>query len=302
MIGVRGDPQHPANFGKLCAKGRTLHLAAAPALVAHARQLHPELRRSRDEPRQRVEWDVALEHAAHQFAAAIRNGPDRVAFYLSGQLLTEDYYAFNKLARGFDRDQQYDSNSRLCMSSAVAGYKRTLGADAPPCSSEDIELAISYHRGRQSCRRASGPVRPLLERVARGACGWSWQTRGRRKRHAPLTSSSTRARSDLYLFAAMLHVMLRDGLVNRQFIDASTAGFEAVAAQARGLDLADAARLCALPVEISTHCTRIRARARCAVALLPRIDQARTAPITTLRCSSAPGDRQIGRPELARFR
>ena len=92
--------------------------------------------------RARSSWDSALDHAASVFAETIRkHGPDSVAFYISGQLLTEDYYAFNKLARALVGTNNIDSNSRLCMSSAVVGYKRSLGADAPPCSYEDIEQA-----------------------------------------------------------------------------------------------------------------------------------------------------------------
>ena len=87
----------------------------------------------RDAERRRASWDEALEHVAERFARSIReHGPDSVAFYISGQLLTEDYYAFNKLAKGLVGTNNVDTNSRLCMSSAVAGYKATLGADAPP--------------------------------------------------------------------------------------------------------------------------------------------------------------------------
>src|SRR5256885_1353021 len=138
IIGVRGDPDHPANFGRLCTKGATLHLSARPDL----RALHPELRRNRGEPRRRVPWDEALDHAAARFAAIVRaHGADSVAFYVSGQLLTEDYYVFNKLARGLVGTNNVDTNSRLCMSSAVAGYKLSLGVDAPPCCYEDIDAA-----------------------------------------------------------------------------------------------------------------------------------------------------------------
>jgi formylmethanofuran dehydrogenase subunit B len=89
-----------------------------------------------------VSWDGALDFAAAKFAALIReHGPDSVAFYISGQLLTEDYYVFNKLAKGLVGTNNVDTNSRLCMSSAVAGYKATLGADAPPACYEDIDAA-----------------------------------------------------------------------------------------------------------------------------------------------------------------
>src|SRR3989440_3424928 len=138
ISGVRGDPEHPANFGRLCTKGTTLHLTAN----AHGRALHPELRTDRSSLRTRHRWDETLDHLVDRFADTIRtHGPDSVGFYVSGQLLTEDYYVFNKLAKGLIGTNNIDTNSRLCMSSAVAGYKRSLGADAPPCCYEDIESA-----------------------------------------------------------------------------------------------------------------------------------------------------------------
>src|SRR5207247_2022283 len=104
------------------------------------RARHPEMRVRRDEDRRRVSWDAALDHLADRFAQTIRaHGPDAVAFYVSGQLLTEDYYVFNKLAKGLVGTANIDTNSRLCMSSAVSGYKATLGADAPPACYEDID-------------------------------------------------------------------------------------------------------------------------------------------------------------------
>ncbi|GGC90297.1 nitrate reductase [Halopseudomonas salina] len=134
--GVTGDPAHPANYGRLCSKGSTLHKTGDPA----ARALYPELRLGKGMARSRTDWDTAMQHAARVFGQTITDfGPDSVAFYISGQLLTEDYYAFNKLARAVVGTNNIDSNSRLCMSSAVVGYKQSLGADSPPCSYEDIE-------------------------------------------------------------------------------------------------------------------------------------------------------------------
>src|SRR5690606_37536767 len=122
ILGVRGDPDHPANFGRLRSKGSTLHLTGD----LDARALFPELRLGKQLARSRSDWDSALDHAASVFAQTIaEHGPDSVAFYISGQLLTEDYYAFNKLARALVGSNNIDSNSRLCMSSAVVGYKRS---------------------------------------------------------------------------------------------------------------------------------------------------------------------------------
>ncbi|MDZ4212001.1 MAG: molybdopterin-dependent oxidoreductase, partial [Methylotenera sp.] len=136
IVDVKGDPDHPANFGRLCTKGSTLHLTAK----LDARALYPEIRTSRNAPRQRATWDESLEFVVDKFAQTIQqHGPDSVAFYISGQLLTEDYYVFNKLAKGLIGTNNVDTNSRLCMSSAVTGYKVTLGADSPPACYEDID-------------------------------------------------------------------------------------------------------------------------------------------------------------------
>ena len=142
IVGVRGDPDHPANFGRLCSKGSTLHLTATDAINQQSRLLYPMLRSSRSEVAKRVTWDTALSHAASRFQSIIgSHGADAVGFYISGQLLTEDYYVFNKLAKGLIGTNNIDTNSRLCMSSAVAGYKQSLGADAPPACYDDVNHA-----------------------------------------------------------------------------------------------------------------------------------------------------------------
>ena len=158
ITGVRGDPDHPANRGRLCSKGQALHLTTGLS----GRALYPEARCTRDQPRSRIGWSDALEYLADRFAETIeRHGRDAVGFYVSGQLLTEDYFAFNKLARALVGTNNIDSNSRLCMSSAVAGYKATLGADAPPACYDDIDqadciLIAGSNTGRiRSCSGAS---------------------------------------------------------------------------------------------------------------------------------------------------
>src|SRR5207247_2366936 len=145
ITGVRGDPEHPANFGRLCTKGSTLHLTASKAVTLQTRLLRPMRRAHRGDAPQAIDWNHALDDAADRFAAVVRqHGPDAVGFYISGQLLTEDYYVFNKLAKGLIGTNNLDTNSRLCMSSAVAGYKATLGADAPPTCYDDIDDARCF--------------------------------------------------------------------------------------------------------------------------------------------------------------
>ena len=132
VVNVKGDPDHPANRGRLCSKGTAL----GETVYLQERLLYPEI------DGEQVSWDQALATVAGRFGEIIaEHGPDAVAFYVSGQLLTEDYYVANKLMKGFIGSANIDTNSRLCMSSAVAGYKRAFGEDAVPCSYDDIDRA-----------------------------------------------------------------------------------------------------------------------------------------------------------------
>ena len=131
-VSVKGDPDHPANFGKLCSKGSSL----AETLGLKDRLLYPQIRGKR------ATWDTALTEIADKFKTVIEeHGPDAVAFYVSGQLLTEGYYIANKLMKGYFGSANIDTNSRLCMASTVVGHKRAFGADTVPGNYEDLELA-----------------------------------------------------------------------------------------------------------------------------------------------------------------
>jgi assimilatory nitrate reductase catalytic subunit len=134
---IAGDSAHPANFGRLCSKGSAL----GETVGLNGRLLYP-MRRQLDAGFARVDWDASLNEAAQGFRRIIdQHGPDAVAFYLSGQLLTEDYYVANKLMKGFIGSANVDTNSRLCMASTVAGHKRAFGADAVPGCYEDLDEA-----------------------------------------------------------------------------------------------------------------------------------------------------------------
>ena len=129
---IHGDAAHPANAGRLCSKGTAL----GETLGNHGRLLYPEI------GGQRATWDAALDAVADGFRRAVdQHGPDSVALYVSGQLLTEDYYAANKLAKCVLGTANIDSNSRLCMASAVAAHRRSFGEDLVPGVYEDLELA-----------------------------------------------------------------------------------------------------------------------------------------------------------------
>ena len=229
VTGVRGDPDHPANFGRLCTKGSTLHLTATPLLQQQARALAPELRTQRDSSRQVTSWDATLDMMAQKFADTIRtHGPDSVAFYISGQLLTEDYYVFNKLAKGLIGTNNIDTNSRLCMSSAVAGYKQTLGADAPPACYEDIDHAelifivganpayahpVLYRRIEDA--RKNNPRLKLLVADPRRT-----DTARDADLFLPILPGT-----DVALFNGMLHICLWEDLIDPAFIAGHTDGF-----------------------------------------------------------------------------
>lgn len=132
VLSIKGDPEHPANYGRLCSKGAAL----GETLDMDDRLLHPEVNGKL------VDWGQALDSVANGLRQVIeRHGPDAVAFYVSGQLLTEDYYAANKLMKGYIGSANIDTNSRLCMASSVAGHRRAFGSDSVPCSYEDLERA-----------------------------------------------------------------------------------------------------------------------------------------------------------------
>ncbi|WP_296447021.1 nitrate reductase [Rhodoferax sp. UBA5149] len=254
ITGVRGDPDHPANFGRLCTKGSTLHLTATRTIAMHTRLLQPQLRTRRDAPRAVIDWNTALDTAADRFASTVRtHGPDAVGFYLSGQLLTEDYYVFNKLAKGLIGTNNVDTNSRLCMSSAVAGYKQTLGADAPPACYEDLDHAqcifiagsntayahpILFRRMEDARRQraAGGPPLKIIVVDPRKT-----DTAQMADLHLALQPGT-----DVALFNGMLHLMLREGWVDQAFIAAHTQGFEALQATVRDYPPERVSQLCGI--------------------------------------------------------
>ena len=251
ITGVRGDPDHPANSGRLCSKGSTLHLTASSAVTLQTRLLRPLHRPTRGAAAQPIAWNAALELAATRFADTVAaHGPDAVGFYLSGQLLTEDYYVFNKIAKGLIGTNNVDTNSRLCMSSAVAGYKATLGADAPPACYDDLALASTVFIAgsnaawahpvlfrRLEDARAARPQMKLIVADPRRT-----ETAAVADLHLPLLPGT-----DVALFHGLLHLMLWEGFADAAFIAAHTTGFEAVRNRVREYTPKHVAQLCGLP-------------------------------------------------------
>ena len=247
-----------------------LALTARPEL-SDTRVLHPELRCHRSGVRARATWDAALDLAADQFASIIaRHGPDAVAFYVSGQLLTEDYHVFNKLARAVAGTNNIDTNSRLCMSSATAGYKATLGEDAPPCAYEDLDHAdVVFIAGSNTAiahpvlyRRleAARACRPNMRVVV--ADPRRTETAREADLHLALLPGT-----DVALFNGMLHVLLWDGLVDKAFIDAHTEGFDAVKEAVREYTPASAAQICGIAQQDLVQAARWFGEARASLSL-----------------------------------
>ncbi len=250
ITGVRGDPDHPANAGRLCTKGATLHLTASPMVRQHQRLLQPAWRADRRASFQPVDWDTAQQQIADRLLdLRARHGPDAIGFYISGQLLTEDYHAFNKLARGLVGTNNIDSNSRLCMSAAVVGYKQTLGADAPPACYEDLDLASCLFLAgantawahpvlfrRIEAARAARPDMKIIVVDPRRT-----ETAEFADLHLPL-----RPGTDVALFQGLLHACIWEGWIDRPFIDQHTEGFDALKALVRTMTPAETARLTGL--------------------------------------------------------
>jgi assimilatory nitrate reductase catalytic subunit len=218
---IRPDPDHPANLGRVCSKGAAL----GETLDLDGRLLYPEIRGAR------ASWDEALDAVAAGFARTIAaHGPDSVAFYVSGQLLTEDYYVANKLMKGFIGSANVDTNSRLCMAAAVAGYKRAFGADTVPNDYTDLEqaeLIVLVGSNLAWCHpvlfqrvTAAKAANPKLKVVLIDP---------RRTQTAEIADLHLQIRpgTDVVLFNGLLNHLRREDALDLEFLDAHTEGFGA---------------------------------------------------------------------------
>ena len=303
IIGVRGDPDHPANFGRLCTKGANLHRTAREDM----RALHPELRVGRDEKRKQVSWDDALETVADKFAAIIReHGPDAVGFYISGQLLTEDYYVFNKLAKGLVGTNNVDTNSRLCMSSAVTGYKATLGADAPPGCYEDIDHADCIFIAGSNTAYAHPIVFRRIEDARKNNPELKLIVVDPRRTDTASAADLHLAilpGTDVVLFNAMLHVMLWEGWCDTVYIAAHTEGFDALKSTVREFTPQHAATICGVDADDIVRAAKLFATSKATLSLYCQgLNQSvqgthKNAALINLHLATA----QIGKPGAAPF-
>src|SRR6478736_1456000 len=244
---VEGDKDHPVNKGMLCSKGMNLHYTV---MDKTDRLLYPEMRYSRNQPKQRVSWDTALERTAAVFKTLIQKyGPDSVAFYASGQCLTEEYYVVNKLMKGFIGSNNIDTNSRLCMSSAVVGYKMSLGEDSVPVSYEDIELADCIFvaganpawchpilwRRVEAAREKNPNIKSIVSDPRKT------QTCSMANVHLQLNPGT-----DVVLHHAIGRCLIEEGDIDLDFVQHHTEGFEKYSATVFERTVAEAAFICGI--------------------------------------------------------
>jgi assimilatory nitrate reductase catalytic subunit len=300
---IAGDPDHPANFGRLCSKGAAL----GETLGLGARLLHP-MQRQHDGTLARIDWDMALDRVADGFKRITeRDGPDAVAFYLSGQLLTEDYYVANKLMKGFLGSANVDTNSRLCMASSVAGHKRAFGSDTVPGLYEDLDeadLIVLVGSNAAWCH----PV--LFQRMQKN----------RRERGAKLIvidprRTATAEDADLHLpikpgmdtalFAGLLVHLAESGKLDRGYISRHTTGFEDALKRAREIspDLAAVQQITALSdADVRHFCELFAASERVVTCTSQGVNQSAqgTDKVNAIiNCHLATG--RIGRPGMGPF-
>lgn len=263
QLSLRGDESHPSNKGMLCSKGMNLHYTA---MDTSDRLLHPQMRYNRSMPLQQVSWDAALERTAAVFKTFVQKyGPDSVGFYVSGQCSTEEYYVINKLIKGFIGSNNIDTNSRLCMSSAVVGYKLTLGEDTVPVCYDDIELADCFlvtganpawaHPiiwRRVEAHKAANPNVKIICIDPRRT-----QTAQQADLHLQIHPGT-----DVTLTNAIGRVLIESGAIDGEFIAHHTDGFEAYQAQVFKRSIAEAASICGVAAQDIVRAAQLIAQSK----------------------------------------
>lgn len=255
---VRGDEDHPVNRGKLCAKGALL----PDIFVEDSRLLYPQIRDQQTTEPRRVSWDEAIERAAGAIRRSVdAHGPDSVMLYGSGQLVTEDYYLFGKLAKGYIGTNNQDTNSRLCMASAVTAYNQSFGADAPPAGYADIEQAntflivganmeachpILYERIRARKRAAKGRVKVIVV-----------DPRATRTSEIADIHLALRPGSDVALLQSLLFEVRLAGGLDAEFLRRHTSGWAEVAESLDGWSAERAVELTGLDAAEILEAARI---------------------------------------------
>jgi assimilatory nitrate reductase catalytic subunit len=299
---VAGDETHPANYSRLCSKGAAL----GETVGLDGRLLHPMMTNANG-VRQRVDWDTALDAVAGGFKRIVEHGPDAVAFYLSGQLLTEDYYVPNKLMKGFIGSANVDTNSRLCMASSVVGHNRAFGADTVPGVYEDLDsadLIVLVGSNTAWCH----PV--LFQRMVQN----------RNERGAKIVVIDPRRTatcedgdlflplapgSDTVLFSALLGYLADHHALSYDYIEKHTAGFENALARAREIapNIGAAARACGIAKDdLEKFCEWFRATEKVVTCYSQGVNQSAQGSDKVnviINCHLATA--RIGRPGMGPF-
>jgi ferredoxin-nitrate reductase len=265
---IKGDPDHPSSLGDLCLKAVYL----PEILRTNDRLLHPQVRQCQDGPFKSVSWQQVMAYLAKRFRAIIdEHGADAVAFYGSGQLTTEEYYVANKLAKGFLGTNNFDTNSRLCMASAVAGYLTSLGCDGPPTSYADIDETncffligtntadchpVLFKRIKE--RKHSDPKKVMIIAVDPRRT----ETADFADLHLPI-----RPGTDIALLNSMLCVLLEANLIDGDFVSRHTNGFRALREVVKKCPPSVAEEICGVPECLIVEAALIFGMAQSALTL-----------------------------------
>ncbi len=257
-VTARGNPEHPVNLGKLCPKG----LAEHHVIEAEHRAHYPMMRAAGG--MHRVSWDEALRRMAGEFQRVARKyGPQAVGVISTGQLVTEEFYTLGKLVQLGLGTSNYDGNTTLCMSTAVAGYKRSFGSDGPPGAYEDLRTAdvvlliganIAENHPILCQHLDVNPGKTLIVADPRVT-----KTAMMADLYLPV-----RPRSDLALLNGIAHILIRDGLVDRSYVEAHTKGFEKLSAFLERYTPVHVSRITGLSVEKLERVAHLYGTARAA--------------------------------------
>lgn len=243
---ARGDRHHPSSLGQVCVKGATVG-----ETLHHNRLTTPLWRERTDQPFTPISWERAFSLLVERIQATLATtGPQALAIYGSGQMLCEDYYVANKLLKGFLGSNNFDSNSRLCMSSAVAGYARSLGSDGPPCCYDDLDLAdLVLLIGTNTAECHPVLFQRLLKRKRKQPDGLRIvvvDPRATATSDAADLHLAIRPGTDLALLCGLGHLLLQRGGVDGAFVAARTEGFAALETLWRAWDPERAAAVCGI--------------------------------------------------------
>lgn len=296
-VDIAGDPEHPANFGRLCSKGSAL----GETLDFNDRLIAPEV------DGKPVSWDIALDEIADAFRDTIaKHGPDSVAIYGSGQLLTEDYYVANKFMKGFVGSANMDTNSRLCMASTVAGHKRAFGSDTVPGCYEDLELAdlivlvgsnlawchpVLFQR-ITAAKQQRPEMRVVLIDPRRTV------TNEIADLHLPISSDG-----DVALFGGLLSHLVGNGAIDHEFVRDNSGGFDDAQAATSHLDIGSVAQLTGLDAsDIEAFYSMFESTARTVTVFSQGVNQSASGTDKVnaiINCHLATG--RIGKPGMGPF-